>query len=89
MSGGSYRHDDVTKVEVAKATLGGMIQAELFDTSITVTFLYDDDAFARAYQESLVPRIDQIRTTYPDYVAAPTVDDSANQLVLIGAFDGI
>ena len=51
VSGGSYKHENVTKVEVARATIRGMRRAQLHNYNLTATFINDDDAFARAYQE--------------------------------------
>lgn len=49
VSGGVYRHDDVSKVDVAAATLRGMRSVK--DTDLLVTFTYDDDAFRLAAEQ--------------------------------------
>ncbi|CAK0901336.1 unnamed protein product [Prorocentrum cordatum] len=47
VSGGVYCHGDVSKLEVASATLRGMLSAK-GARSLTVTFAYDDDVFRQA-----------------------------------------
>lgn len=51
VSGGSYCHPDVQKVEVAAATIHGMRDSAV---DILVTFTYDEDAFRRAFEEEQV-----------------------------------
>lgn len=48
VSGGVYRHPDVSKVEVAKATLDGMTSAASA-SGLRVTFTYDENCFVRAF----------------------------------------
>ena len=48
VSGGVYRHGDVSKIEVARATLRGMKAAEA--RGFEVIFAYDEDVFADAWR---------------------------------------
>ena len=50
VSGGSYRHPNATKVEVAKATIYGMMDAERCE-GVNVKMMYDENAFKKAYDE--------------------------------------
>jgi len=50
VSGGVYCHAKATKLEVAKATVRGMLAADT--AGIQVTFAYDDNAFFSACQET-------------------------------------
>jgi len=45
VSGGVYRHPDVSKIDVARATITGMLQV---DTDIEVIFTWDEDVFRLA-----------------------------------------
>merc|ERR1712194_170611 len=49
VSGGVYCHGDVSKLEVASATLRGMLSAE-DAKGLTVTCTYDDDVFRQAVE---------------------------------------
>merc|ERR1711974_71134 len=51
VSGGVYRHGDASKVDVAKATLHGMMSAACGD--LRVPFAYDDNCFLQAYNGDL------------------------------------
>jgi len=51
VSGGVYRHPDVSKVEVARATLRGMMQERSAD--VRVVFSYDEDVFRIACEGQL------------------------------------
>jgi len=50
VSGGIYRHEEATKVEVAKALLRGLLSNHNGKTP-RMTFMYDENAFERAYLE--------------------------------------
>ena len=58
VSGGAYKHPKVTKVEVAKTTLRGMLSTSCQD--LKITFTYDDDCFLQAFAE-----------LHPDQMAVP------------------
>ena len=46
VSGGVYKHKDVSKLDVAKATIRGMMLAKCKD--MNVTMMYDDDTLGNA-----------------------------------------
>lgn len=50
VSGGVYRHQDSTKIEVAKATISGMRSVEDDGSVQQVTFTFDEDCFKIAYE---------------------------------------
>jgi len=49
VSGGVYRHESVSKVDVARITIQGMRAARGAD-GLVVTFAYDEDVFKKAWQ---------------------------------------
>ena len=92
VSGGSYRHEKISKVEVARAAMEGMKRARLGNQELTVTFLNDDNSFARAYQEEQETRIEHVLPMQVETKASPPPavrNHPERNLVLIGAFDGI
>mmetsp|Transcript_122440 Transcript_122440/g.391783 ORF Transcript_122440/g.391783 Transcript_122440/m.391783 type:complete len:353 (-) Transcript_122440:149-1207(-) len=48
VSGGVFRHKDTSKLEVARATLEGMLSVPA--SGVMVTFTYDEDCFRLAYE---------------------------------------
>jgi hypothetical protein len=50
VSGGVYRHPQVSKLEVAYHTLVGMRRSEACNT-LTIDFTYDEDVFKTAYKK--------------------------------------
>ena len=55
VSGGVYLHKEVTKEEVASATMRGMRSTER-GTGLHVTFAYDEDSFAKAAKVDGIPK---------------------------------
>ena len=71
VSGGVYKHKDVSKLDVAEATIKGMMLAK---ANISVTMMYDDDVFKQAYKrikvKSLRRGISRTRLTESKAVTA-------------------